>query len=85
MAQRGDTVRRRRVPREWRDQHHRLSVSSHIAGGGWGGWGRVYRARGTCRCGAHWPIGVRVDNMTREEVIEAWKDHVEDAYYGEDG
>lgn len=79
--------RRSPVPREWREEHHQLDVRSHVAGGGWGGHSRTYRARGKCSCGLEFnPMrnadGTRSnsDTLTRAEVIEAWKDHVEAAY-----
>lgn len=90
MARSTSSGRRRPVPREWREEHHSLDVRSHIAGGGWGGWDRTYRARGRCACGVEFnpsrnPDGTptNANYMTREDVIEAWKDHVEDAYYAE--
>lgn len=82
------TTKRRPVPREWREEHHDLDVHSHSAGSAAYGRGRVYRARGKCSCGVEFnpsrnPDGTRrnADNMDREDVIEAWKDHVEAAYY----
>lgn len=82
--------RRRPVPVEWRFEHHELDVRSHVAGGGWGGRPRTYRARGRCACGEQWnaeylPDGTRSrsDTWSRDDVIEAWKDHVEEAYYSQ--
>lgn len=47
-----------------------------------------YRARGRCSCGVEFnpernPDGSRShsDTMDRADVIEAWKDHVEEEFY----
>lgn len=81
--------RRRPVPRAWREAHHRLSVRSRVAGGSpIRGGGNVYRARGRCSCGVEFNPERKADgslryanDMTRAGVIEAWRDHVEEAYY----
>jgi hypothetical protein len=74
-------VRRRPVPVWWRDQHHSLWVRSRYHSSVPQQGIRTYRAGGVCSCGAK--FGSRADrhNMERADVIEAWKDHVEDAYY----
>lgn len=83
-------IRRKPVPREWREQYHELDVSSHVAGGRVRGV-TPYRARGICSCGAQFnpvylPDGTRShsDTMERADVIEAWKDHVAQAFHGDD-
>lgn len=79
------TGRRKPVPKDWRDQHHDLYVTTHIGGGGWGGWARTYRSRGYCSCGVQWPAAnTNADNLQAPEVRELWMDHVERVYY-EDG
>jgi hypothetical protein len=77
-------LRRKPVPRAWREQHHYLTTDAHIAGGGWGGWGRTYRTRGHCSCGASWPDSPNADNLNYVDVLEEWKDHVARAYHGDD-
>jgi hypothetical protein len=75
-------IRRKPVPAEFRDEHC-LRTRARIAGGGWGGWGRVYRTGGTCACGA--TFGLDADNHTLnyEDVLDEWKDHVARAYHGD--
>ena len=81
------TFRRRPVPKEWREENHWLSVSSHVAGGKVRGV-IPYRARGKCSCGVEFNPAKNADGtlshsntMDRADVIEEWKDHVEEAYY----
>lgn len=74
-------ARRRPVPRDWREEHHRLQTRSHA----WGrGWHRVSRTKGYCSCGEKWPKGERVDNLKYGDVLNYWNDHVEDVYYREE-
>jgi len=72
--------RRRPVPRDWREEHHALTTRSRA-------WGyrlrRVSRTRGTCSCGAKWPDSPNVNNLTMQDVLDLWNDHVEQAYYAE--
>jgi hypothetical protein len=45
-------VRRRAVPREWREEHHELDVYSRYYAGGAVRGSRVYRAGGRARAGS---------------------------------
>lgn len=73
--------RRRPVPRQWRDRHHHLSLHSYRRYGV-GGWGRLAdRASGTCSCGTTFGKAAGRHNMNADDVRDAWRDHVEDAYY----
>lgn len=72
--------RRRPVPFEWREEHHRLETRSHA----WGyGLRRVSRTKGRCSCGARWPDSPNADNLTYSDVLDYWNDHVEEAYYAQ--
>lgn len=74
-----ETKRKRRpVPRDWRDEHHRLTIRARA----WGqGFRRVSRAKGVCSCGVRWPASANTDNMTPDAVRAAYNDHVERAYH----
>lgn len=72
--------RRRPVPRWWREDHHRLSTTTHA----WGsGFRRASRTKGYCSCGARWPDSPRTDNLMADDVRDEWLDHVEEAYYAD--
>ena len=74
------TTRRRPVPREWREDNHRLTTRSHA----WDyGWRRVSRTKGYCSCGAKWPVRDHTDNLMYADVLDAWNDHVEQAYHAD--
>lgn len=75
--------RRRPVPRAWRDEHHSISVSSRYHSGGAIRGSVVYRAGGVCSCGEKFGKAADRHNMDRWDVLEAWRDHVEHAYYAE--
>ena len=71
-------ARRRPVPIEWREDNHWLTTRSHA----WGnGFRRTSRTRGQCSCGTSWPDSPNANNLDYQDVLEAWKDHVEEAYY----
>lgn len=73
-------IRRKPVPREFREQHI-LTTRSHA----WGsGWQRTSRTRGRCSCGAQFPESENTDNLDYADCVDAWKDHVAQAYHGED-
>lgn len=77
------TLRRKPVPATFRSGH-RLSTRARIAGGGWGGWSRVYRAGGTCSCGARFGLDADDHTLSYAEVLDEWKDHVALAFHGPD-
>ena len=76
------TLRRRPVPREWREENHWLDVRAyrgyHVRGGGY-----TSRAGGVCSCGARFGKSADRHNMNAADVRDAWLDHVEAAYYAE--
>lgn len=76
-------LRRRPVPREWREEHHWLDLRSH-SGSHVVGRGRTYRSRGRCSCGEEWPKSKHTDNLSADDVRDYWLDHVAEAYHGED-
>lgn len=71
-------IRRKPVPQAFRDEHV-LSTRSHA----WGsGWHRTSRTRGWCSCGATFPESEHTDNLDYAGCVDAWKDHVAEAYHG---
>lgn len=77
-------VRRKPVPREWRDDHHDLTLYSHRRYAARGDGRLGDRAGGVCSCGER--FGLRADrhNMNAADVRDAWMDHVARAYHGDD-
>lgn len=77
-----DAVTRRPVPRLWREENHALDVHSYrsyyVRGGGY-----TSRAGGRCDCGAIFGTRAGDHNMDAAAVRDAWRDHVEDAYYAQ--
>lgn len=77
------TARRRPVPREWRDEHHWLNMSSRRSYGVQKGSSFYSRSGGRCSCGATFGTAAGRHNYGYAEVLEQWKDHVEAEYYAD--
>jgi hypothetical protein len=80
------TSRRKPVPSEWRDQNHRLNLTSRRRYAARGDGRLADRAGGVCSCGAR--FGLRADpprhNMNAADVRDAYADHVAEAFHGAD-
>ena len=78
------TIRRKPVPREWREENHYLTLRTRRMYGVVKGSGHRSRSRGTCSCGAQWPASEGSDNLHADDVRDYWLDHVAKAYHGDD-
>lgn len=58
------------------NEPHEVTYNTHVAGGGWGGWDRVYRTKARCTCGARWPESRHTDNLKREDCEDYYRDHL---------
>lgn len=78
------TIKRKPVPAEWRDEHHWLNIHSRRSYAAQRGGGHYSRSGGTCSCGEK--FGLDADDHTCDyaEVLDQWKDHVAQAFHGED-
>lgn len=80
------TIRRKPVPREWREEHHYLDLYSRRRYAARGDGRLDNRAGGICSCGER--FGLRADpprhNMNGDDVRDAYMDHVARAYHGDD-
>jgi hypothetical protein len=79
-------IRRKPVPRAWRDLNHDLSQRTRYWSGGAIRGSRTYRSGGICSCGARFGLDAQPQrsNMAAEDVREAYLDHVAQAYHGDD-
>lgn len=78
------TVRRKPVPREWRDENHRLDLHSHRRYAARGDGRLADRAGGRCSCGATFGLAAGRHNMGAADVRDAYADHVAESYHGGD-
>lgn len=75
-------IRRKPVPRAWREEHHSLTKGRARA---WGyGFRRTVRQKGECSCGEKFPSGEHADNYSPSDLMEAYNDHVAQAFHGDD-
>lgn len=77
-------IRRKPVPRAWRDEHHRLTQRTGYHSGGAIRGSRVYRSGGMCSCGVTFGLSAGKHNMNADDVREAYNDHVAREYHGDD-